>query len=176
MEEPQVVLVDLQDRERGMCGKLDAHRSPMLHRAFSVFLYRRGELLLQQRAMGKYHCPGIWANTCCSHPYPQEDTAAAAKRRLVEETGIEHDALREIFAFSYYAPFDNGLYEYEYDHVFVGEYMGEPQAYDCEEIEQMAWVNMDTLLADMTEQPQKYAPWFLTAAPRVIAWIKEQQK
>lgn len=173
--EPKVILVDLHDRPLGELGKGEAHQTPCLHRAFSVFLYHQGKMLIQQRAMGKYHCPGIWANTCCSHPQPGEETVQAAVRRLKEEMGISYQELQELFSFAYYAPFANGLYEYEYDHVFVGEYDGEAD-YDPEEVAQTAWVDMEELMQDMHRHPDKYAPWFLTAAPKVISWIQSDRK
>lgn len=169
--ERKVILVDFHDRPLGEMGKGEAHQAPRLHRAFSVFLYQGSKMLIQQRAMGKYHCPGIWANTCCSHPMPGEDTAQAARRRLKEETGITHEGLQELFAFTYCAPFENGLWEYEYDHVYVGEYGGE-FLFDPEEVARMEWVEIEELLEDMVKQPSKYAPWFLIAAPRVIQWIE----
>ena len=123
---PQVQLVDLFDRPCGSAEKLAAHRQPLLHRAFSVFLYHEDALLLQQRAWQKYHCGGLWANTCCSHPQPGEALPAAAHRRLREELAIDCP-LTEIGSFVYYHPFANGLYEYEYDHIFVGSWHGTAQ-------------------------------------------------
>ncbi|MBR5485293.1 MAG: isopentenyl-diphosphate Delta-isomerase [Oscillospiraceae bacterium] len=174
MESPRVILVDLHDEPKGTVEKIQAHEKPLLHRAFSVFIYKGDRLLIQQRAKGKYHCAGIWANTCCSHPKPGEETLQAAQRRLKEETGIIHNELCELFAFTYHAVFDNGLHEYEYDHVIVGEYTEQKIDFDKNEIEQMAWVNVDELLEDMQENPCKYAPWFITAAPKVIEWMKSK--
>src|SRR5882724_7307700 len=103
---------------------MEAHEKALLHRAFSVFIFNsKGEMLLQQRAMNKYHSGGLWTNACCSHPYFEEDTLAAAEKRLQEEMGFTAP-LAKAFEFIYKAPFENGLTEHEYDHVFTGIYDG----------------------------------------------------
>src|SRR5437763_15816865 len=106
-----IVLVDAQDREIGIAEKLSAHEKNLLHRAFSVFIFRQTpafELLLQQRAMNKYHSPGLWTNTCCSHPRSGEEITAAGGRRLQEELGIV-TPLKDVGWFHYNAHFPNGL-------------------------------------------------------------------
>ena len=120
----EVILVNEQDEQTGTIEKMEAHRKALLHRAFSVFIFNgKGEMLLQQRAMGKYHSPGLWTNACCSHPRPGEEVETAAFRRLKEEMGIE-TSLKKIFDFIYRTEFDNGLTEYEFDHVYIGTYPG----------------------------------------------------
>src|ERR1700709_2281116 len=122
--EKQVILVNEADVVTGAAGKMDAHRKGWLHRAFSVFVFNhRGEMLLQQRALNKYHSGGLWTNACCSHPRPGEETLLAAERRLKEEMGFEL-SLQKLFDFIYKSEFDNGLTEYEFDHVFGGSYNG----------------------------------------------------
>ncbi|HEY0272948.1 MAG TPA: isopentenyl-diphosphate Delta-isomerase, partial [Chitinophaga sp.] len=117
---PHVILVDEQDRQTGTMEKLEAHQRGLLHRAFSVFiLNEHHEMLLQQRALHKYHSGGLWTNACCSHPLPGEAVEAAAHRRLGEELGIDC-YLTHLFAFQYRTAFDNGLTEHEYDHVLLG--------------------------------------------------------
>src|SRR6185503_16709121 len=119
-----VILVNEKDEVTGTAEKMEAHEKGLLHRAFSIFVFNsRGEVLMQQRAPGKYHSAGLWTNACCSHPRPGEKTEEAARRRLREELGFE-TALTEIFDFIYRAEFVNGLAEHEYDHVYVGEYDG----------------------------------------------------
>lgn len=119
-----VILVDEQDRPTGRMEKIEAHRKALLHRAFSIFIFNeKGQMLLHKRAAGKYHSGGLWTNACCSHPQPGEETLAAAENRLVEEMGIRVP-LTKAFDFSYRAEFDNGLTEYEFDHVFTGTYDG----------------------------------------------------
>src|SRR6188768_1448075 len=117
-----IILVDEQDRPTGTMGKMEVHEKALLHRAFSVFIFNDcGEMLLQQRAVKKYHSAGLWTNACCSHPRPGEDTLLAAQKRLQEELGFT-TSLEKAFAFIYKASFENGLTEYEFDHVFTGVY------------------------------------------------------
>ncbi|HEX3010745.1 MAG TPA: isopentenyl-diphosphate delta-isomerase [Syntrophomonadaceae bacterium] len=123
---PQVVLVDEKDNQIGTAGKLDCHVSPRLHRAFSIFIFNsKGDLLIQQRSARKYHCTGLWSNTCCSHPESHQTLKEAARLRLRVEMGFETD-LEEIDAFMYKAELDNGLTEYEFDHIFKGTWNGIP--------------------------------------------------
>ncbi len=158
----QVILVDERDREIGAGEKLGAHREGALHRAFSVFIFdRRGRLLLQKRARGKYHSAGLWSNTACGHPRPGEATAGAARRRLREEMSLDCD-LREAFEFLYRAELDGALVEHEYDHVFVGTYEGEP-APDPSEVEDWRWVSMGELRRGLREEPQSYSYWLKLA-------------
>ena len=120
----QVILVDENDNQVGVMEKLQAHEKPILHRAFSVFIFNnKGEILLQKRAATKYHSANLWTNACCSHPRPNETIFAAAERRLQEEMGFS-TSITKAFCFTYQANFDNGLFEYEYDHVFTGVYNG----------------------------------------------------
>ena len=87
-----VVLVDEHDKEIGTMEKMEAHQKGLLHRAFSVLVFNsKGELLLQQRALSKYHSGGLWTNTCCSHPQPGETIVQAAQRKLMQEMGFVCD-------------------------------------------------------------------------------------
>lgn len=167
-----IILVDLFDHEIGYDEKMKAHQRPVLHRAFSVFLYHGGKVLLQKRALGKYHSGGLWANTCCSHPRKGEELTEAVLRRLKEETGISCP-VKEIGSFIYSYKFKEDLYECEYDHVFIGEYQGDVFP-DRQEIEEMAWVDMERLAKRLAEHPQEYAPWFLTAYPMVLRAISPE--
>ncbi len=157
-----LILVDLNDNEIGIGSKLPVHEKGQLHRAFSLFLFDGNRVLIQKRASGKYHCAGLWANTCCSHPGAGQSLEQAVIERLGEECGITGVAVHEAGSFVYRAVFDNGLTEYEYDHVFVGEYNGEVNP-NPEEIEELKYVDMEELKKDMLECPGKYAPWFITA-------------
>lgn len=157
--EDQVILVDEQDNEIGLMDKMQAHREGRLHRAISVFIFNnRGELLLQQRAAGKYHSPALWTNTCCTHPLPGETVKHAAIRRLQEEMGLE-TRLRRAFTFIYKAEFSNGLTEHEYDHVFIGTSDAAPQP-DDNEVQAWRYVNIDTLESEMTKDPARFTEWF----------------
>jgi isopentenyl-diphosphate Delta-isomerase len=163
-----VILVDEQDRQIGTEEKMKAHENGgKLHRAFSVFVFNsQGKLLIQRRALAKYHCAGIWANTCCSHPFPGESLGDAAHRRLIEEMGFDCD-LRETFSFIYKADFENGLTEWEFDHVFVGKFDEEVKP-DPEEVGEFEWVEPEQLKKDIEENPKKYAEWFKISVGRVL--------
>lgn len=170
--ENYVLEVDLFDNPIGKIEKQKAHISPTLHRAFSVFLYHDNKLLIQKRAKHKYHSGGLWANTCCSHP-TTNNILKEAKSRLLEEVGISQQDLKELFCFTYFHKFSDDLFEYEFDHVLVGEYCGEYKI-NPDEVEEMRWVNFDDLKNDFTKKPQIFAPWFLIAAPRVVDILTAQ--
>lgn len=167
-----LITVDIFDKQIGTISKQQAHNQPILHRAFSVFLYNGNKLLIQQRALNKYHSGGLWSNTCCSHPRTN-NLFLEANIRLKQEVGIElsPNSLKEIFSFTYLTKFSETLFEHEYDHVLVGEYSGKVHI-NPEEVNQIKWIDIDSLSADMIENPQKYATWFLICAPKVISYIK----
>jgi len=160
-----VILVDEQDREIGIAEKLFAHEHARLHRAFSVFIFRKAgenrELLLQQRALGKYHTGGLWTNTCCSHPSTGEALLTTAERRLQEEMGIQ-TPLSAVGRFHYKAQVGQGLIENEMDHVLVGTYPGEP-VINQQEVADYRWVNLKALEADLLTHPEHYTPWLAEA-------------
>ncbi len=159
MDKEQVILVDTKDRQIGVMEKIEAHEKALLHRAFSVFiLNNKGELMLQQRAFDKYHCGGLWTNTCCSHQRVGETTLEAAKRRLQEEMGFV-TALKEKFSFIYKAPFDNGLTEHELDHVLVGYYEKEP-VLNLKEAASWKWMKIEAVKNEIYQAPEKFTPWF----------------
>ncbi len=172
MNEPTVILVDTNDNAIGAMPKSEAHKKPHLHRAFSVFLHNGNKMLIQQRAKNKYHSPEIWANSCCSHPRPNEKLSEAVQNRMLEEIGF-NCPVNEIFEFIYIAKFNDNLFEYEYDHVFLGEYKGE-YTLNPEEAMDAKWIDIDELEKDLVENPQKYSVWFISAAPRVIAEIRKK--
>lgn len=169
MELQQVILVDEQDVAKGAMEKLEAHKKGVLHRAFSIFIFNsRGEMLLQQRATNKYHSGGLWTNTCCSHPGPDEDILEAAQKRLQEEMGFTIE-LEKVFDFIYRADFNNGLTEYEFDHVFAGEYEG-VVAYNKNEVMDYCYKSMEDIRHSLEQQPQKFTQWFHLAFPRIDEW------
>ncbi|MDN6280302.1 MAG: isopentenyl-diphosphate Delta-isomerase [Psychroflexus sp.] len=154
-----VILVDENDQELGLMEKIEAHEKALLHRAFSVFIYNdKGELMLQQRALGKYHTPGLWTNTCCSHQIKGETNIQAGKRRLQEEMGFSTD-LKETNSFIYKAPFDNGLTEHEYDYMLVGYYNNDPKI-NPEEVNAWKWISLEDLKFDIEKDPASYTEWF----------------
>ena len=161
-----VVLVDEQDNAIGTMEKQQAQVEGVLHRAFSIFIFNSDKkLLLQKRASSKYHCGGMWTNTCCSHPRETENTIDAAHRRLQEEMGMQCE-LKPIFSFVYKAEFENGLTEYEFDHVFFGESNQTPTL-NLEEVEDFRYVGMEELQIEINENPAHFTPWFLIALDRV---------
>ncbi len=170
MNEDDLILVNIFDEQVGTMGKAQAHREGRLHRAFSVFLYHGNEMLIQQRALHKYHSGGLWANSCCSHPREGETLDDAVRRRLKQELGVSCEC-EELFSFVYRHRFHASLYEYEYDHVFVGEYYGDPMP-DPDEAVDVRWVDVDELAEELVVRPERYCVWFQTAAPKVIEWIK----
>ncbi|TJY36359.1 isopentenyl-diphosphate Delta-isomerase [Pontimicrobium aquaticum] len=159
MKEEQVILVNENDEQIGLMPKMEAHEKALLHRAFSVFIFNnKNELMLQQRALSKYHSPGLWTNTCCSHQREGESNIDAGKRRLQEEMGFVTE-LKETTSFIYKAPFDNGLTEHELDHIMVGHYNDKPSI-NKDEVESWKWMNLDDVKVDMVMHPEHYTAWF----------------
>ena len=169
----ELILVDALDHEIGSEEKWNTHKKGLLHRAFSIFIICEKGILLQKRNSGKYHSGGLWTNTCCSHPRKGEGLGDAVHRRLLEEVGFDTE-LTEIGSFIYRAVFENGLTEYEYDHVFVGGYNEEMILPNPEEIEEMEWVTAEILNDRLTSHPEQFTAWFLTAAPMVLRYMKEK--
>jgi isopentenyl-diphosphate delta-isomerase len=168
----EVILVNEQDEQTGTIEKMEAHRKALLHRAFSIFIFNgKGEMLLQQRALGKYHSAGLWTNTCCSHPRPGEEVEEAAGRRLKEEMGIV-TSLRKIFDFIYRTEFDNGLTEFEFDHVYTGTYSGQLSP-DKQEVNDYCFRSMEDISDDLQQRPEKYSSWFRISFPELNLRLKQ---
>ena len=154
-----VILVDKHDNQLGLMEKIEAHKKAILHRAFSVFILNdNNELLIQQRALSKYHSPALWTNTCCSHPRNGESVLDAGARRLKEEMGFETE-LDSLLSFIYRAKFDNGLTEHEFDHVLFGYYNDDPSINKLEVMD-WKWVNLDFLKNDIITNSDLYTIWF----------------
>ena len=169
----EVILVNEKDEQTGTMEKMEAHLKGLLHRAFSIFIFNsKGEILLQQRAPGKYHNGGLWTNTCCSHPLPGENVVAAAKRRLLEEMGFTTN-ISPLFNFTYKATFDNGLTEYEYDHVLTGVYDGRVKT-DAAEVSDYCFKTIADIEASLLTHSQKYTEWFKLAFPRIKKYHLEK--
>ncbi len=169
-----IITVDEQDSETGTMEKVEVHRQGILHRAFSVIIFNhKGEMLLQKRAKMKYHSPGLWSNTCCSHQRVGETLKEAVSRRIQEELGFTCEC-KEVFQFKYRVEFDNGLIENEIDHVFWGYYNGIviPKK---DEVEEIQWVNPDKLSKDMKEHPETFTYWFriLMDQPEMLSLDKQ---
>lgn len=140
--------------------KLEAHQRGLRHKAVSVFIIRNGEVLLQQRAMGKYHTPGLWANTCCTHPDWGEDPAACAARRLDEELGLTGIPLEHRHHLEYRAEVGSGLIEHEVVDVYVGY---APENVECaanpQEVMATKWSDASDLRAALSKYPDHFTPW-----------------
>lgn len=167
----KVILVNEQDNELGLMEKMEAHEKGLLHRAFSVFvLNHQNHLLLQQRALHKYHSGGLWTNTCCSHPRKGETNEQAAHRRLMEEMGFDCE-LQHVLEFTYKANLDQGMTEHEYDHVFVGRYNQNPKI-NPQEAHAFAWRSLSDIKEDLRQKPQNYTEWFKIIFDRFTEHIK----
>jgi isopentenyl-diphosphate delta-isomerase len=159
MKNEMVVLVNEQDQQIGLMEKIEAHEKGLLHRAFSVFILNdANELLLQKRALSKYHSPGLWTNTCCSHPKDNENIINAGNRRLKEEMGFQTE-LKPFLSFVYKAKFENGLTEHEFDHVLIGKYNDEPLI-NSAEVCDWKWVDLESLSLDIINNSENYTVWF----------------
>lgn len=159
-----ILLVNENDEEIGSIEKMEAHEKGLLHRAFSILVFNKErELLLQRRNESKYHSPGLWTNTCCSHQRLDETLTQAAIRRLQEEMGFVCD-IHEMFHFTYHVQLGE-LIEHEIDHVYFGEYDGEIK-FNPDEVAEVKWVNMSEIEKDLKEHPEQYTFWFHVLFPK----------
>ncbi len=142
-------------------AKLRAHEIGQKHLAISVFVFAGDHLLIQQRAFGKYHSAGQWANTCCSHPHWEETPEHCARRRLHEELGLSLE-LKPCSIFDYRAEVGHGLVENERVHVFSGHLTDKsaPVPFDPAEVEAIDWAALDDLRLESAKQPERFTPWF----------------
>ena len=172
MKEELVILVDENDNKIGLMPKMEAHEKAVLHRAFSVFVFNdKNELMLQQRALHKYHSPGLWTNTCCSHQRDGESNIEAGTRRLQEEMGFSVP-LEESISFIYKAPFDNGLTEHELDHILIGHSEQEP-VINKDEVAAWKWMDLEKVKQDIASHPELYTAWFKIIFDKFYNHIKQ---
>lgn len=170
-----LVLVDINDCAIGHLGKVDTHQRGLLHRAFSVYVYHDNQLLIQKRQQGKYHSENLWTNACCSHPRYEERLEDAVYCRLQEELGIKPNSITEQFSFIYRTVFENGITEFEYDHVFLSEYNGQINL-NMDEASAIRWISIESLAAELVNHPECFTSWFIISAPRIIKIIQQMQK
>ncbi|WNJ18638.1 isopentenyl-diphosphate Delta-isomerase [Pontibacter sp. G13] len=162
----QVLLVNEKDEPQGFMEKMEAHEKGLLHRAFSIFVFDSDKkLLLQRRALEKYHSPGLWTNTCCSHPTDDKTLISEAKTRLVEEMGFVCE-LEPVFSFIYHCDFGTGLIEHELDHVIIGHWEGVP-APNPEEVVEYKWMTRAEIDAAIQADPEAFTFWFRDVWDRV---------
>jgi len=155
-----VVLVDENDLELGTMEKLQAHELGLLHRAFSVFVFNsNNELLIHKRAEGKYHSGGLWTNSCCSHPKPNEHFQDAAIRRVKEELGMEISGVNKIGKLIYKVELDNNLTEHEYDYILTTKSDERPDL-NPEEASEYLYKSIDIIKQEMKEKPDQFTFWF----------------
>ncbi len=163
----KVILVNENDVVIGTMEKLEAHKKGLLHRAFSVFIFNdKNELLLQRRALNKYHSGGLWTNTCCSHPRPNENILNAANRRLVEEMGFETELTFKT-SFIYNTEFENGLTEHEFDHIFFGTYNVNPKI-NADEVDSFSWLTIEDVNQKIKQNPNDFTSWFKIALEKLF--------
>jgi isopentenyl-diphosphate Delta-isomerase len=162
----KVILVDNNDQEIGEKDKMQAHLDGDLHRAFSIFIFNsKNEILLQKRAETKYHSPGLWTNTCCSHPQPGIAMEKCLEHRLNIEMGMTCK-LMPWFTFKYKAEFENGLIEHEFDHVYKG-FSDELPILNAEEASDYQYITVENLKYELTENPQQYTAWLKLIIDRI---------
>lgn len=173
MTQQLVVLVDQNDNDLGTMEKMKAHIEGILHRAFSIFIFNsKGELMIHQRALSKYHSPGLWTNTCCSHPLLNQAVIDNAHTRLQEEMGFDC-GFSEAFTFLYKAEVGQGLIEHEFDHVFIGISESQPNI-NPDEVESWKYMSMDDLRSDIEDNPAIYTEWFKIAFEEVSEHFKNR--
>ncbi|MEE1885729.1 isopentenyl-diphosphate Delta-isomerase [Pedobacter flavus] len=169
--EELLILVDEDDVELGYLDKWNVHKIGLLHRAFSVFIFNsKGELLLQQRSDEKYHSPGVWTNTCCSHPLKGEILESAIFRRLEQELGMQCPVTFQ-FKFQYKSHFENDLVEHEIDHVYFGWSDQQPKINPAE-IKDWRYISLDNLKLEMEQYPDNFSTWIRICFPQIEASIK----
>jgi isopentenyl-diphosphate delta-isomerase type 1 len=173
----KVILVDENDNEIGEAEKIKAHQDGLLHRAFSIAIYRQEsghiEYLLQKRNKYKYHSGGLWANACCGHPRPNEELSSAANRRLQEEMGLEAK-LTKVGVYKYKAEVGNNLIEHEMDHIFIGQWQGGSINPAPEEIEEYCWLTAEEINERLIQRPNNFAAWFAGVHKVVTKAIHEK--
>jgi isopentenyl-diphosphate delta-isomerase len=171
MERNKVVLVTTNDEPIGEMDKLEAHIQGMLHRAFSVFLFNsRGEMLIHQRDILKYHGGALWTNACCSHPQWGENVRESALERLHYEMGLQCD-IHPVFTFTYNTRVENNLIEHEFDHVFIGRTDALPKP-NPSEVQGYRWVYPTLLEEQIVQNPEQFTSWFKMALPEVLRKIQ----
>lgn len=167
----QLILVNEEDDQTGTMDKLTVHQRGLLHRAFSVFIFNSNdELLLQQRADEKYHSSLLWSNTCCSHPVNGERITDTVKRRLEEEMGLKCNTYFA-FRFIYKIPFENGLTEHEWDHVYFGQCDDLPVP-NPGEVRDWKYISLEKLTNEISLNPEKFSGWLKICLPDVIKHFK----
>ncbi len=168
-----VILVDGNDKFIGTEEKIKAHKKGKMHRAFSIFIFNsKGELLIQKRAGTKYHSGGLWSNTTCSHPKPEQSLTKSAHRRLKKEMGFDCP-LEKAFKFHYQIVLDNDLIENEIDTVFIGKYDGDVKLNE-NEASDYKWISIERLNEEFIFNNNKYTAWLKIALKKYLEMKKQK--
>ena len=155
----KVIVVDENNKKVCLKEKNAVHIDGDLHRAFSIFIFnKRGELLLQQRSLEKYHSAGLWTNSCCSHPLLSEEGSEEAESRLRDEMGFSC-VLKKVTRIKYNLHLQCGMIEHESNDIYQGVYDGEV-VINPEEACDYKWVSFSEILDELTQNPQAYTEWF----------------
>ncbi|MGL4993413.1 MAG: isopentenyl-diphosphate Delta-isomerase [Bacteroidales bacterium] len=164
--EDNVVVVNSDDIVVSLCPKTEAHKRGVLHRAVSVFVINsNGEWLIQRRALEKYHSPGLWSNTCCTHPLPDESYHSAALRALKKEMGM-YCEINYLFDFIYKAKLEGDMIEHELDHLFIG-FSDKLPIVNTDEVCEYRYIHPDELRSSIISSPEIYTEWFKIVFERV---------
>ena len=140
--------------------KLEAHRRGLRHKAISVFVMRGNRVLIQRRALTKYHTPGLWANTCCTHPHWGETDLDCAHRRLNEELGIGGLDLAHVGEVEYRADVGGGLIEHELVQVYTAPApAGLAVVPNPSEVVDTDWMTLTALMRKVERSPELFTPW-----------------
>lgn len=159
LDNRKIALVNEQDEITGYEDKLFVHEKGLLHRAFSIFVFNeKNEILIHRRALEKYHTPGLWTNTCCSHLLEDMTMEECTHDRLNFEMGFDCK-LSYQFSFTYKTTFGNGLTEHETDHVYFGKWSGNPNP-NPDEVMDYKWIDPKVLLKHLGENSDDYTYWF----------------
>jgi len=167
INDPQILvaLVDNSGNILGYAEKLLAHQRGDLHLAFSLMVVRRVdnhiECLLQRRALHKYHSGGLWTNTCCSHPFPDEPIKVAAQRRVMDELGIQKSLdISSIGRIQYRHSLDNNLIEHELNNLLVAEVTDINWTANKDEVMEVKWWKEKDITKMLREHPDTFTAWF----------------
>ena len=160
------------DGELTPVEKLEAHQRGLRHKAISVFLIDGDRTLIQRRALGKYHTPGLWANTCCTHPNWDEAPEDCAHRRLKEELGIQSVRLTHADQVEYRADVGDGLIEHEVVEIYRASSIGKLSiALNPDEVMDTLWVSFDALATEIDKTPSRFTPWLRIYMERHLSGI-----
>lgn len=148
------------DEKETWVEKLEVHQRGLRHKAVSVFLFDGGKVLLQQRALAKYHTPGLWANACCTHPAKGETPLDCANRRVAEELNIKDLDLSFVDTVEYRADVGSGLVEHEVVDIFCGQFSSSSEIIpNPSEVAQTRWMTLETLEHELRQKPLEFTPW-----------------